>query len=147
MNRTEAASFIGARFAAYLTAASRTAADTTGNLAEIIDDAFRALGVLPGDLATAETTDAEGDADLMAQLPYRALTQLCRDIGATYFDVTVGDSFKLSQISGACRKDLEMAQASVLERFGTTDVIDGDGASDGISTIDLNYLADELELV
>ena len=113
----------------------------------MIDDAFRALGVLPGDLATAETTDVEGDVDLMVQLPYRALEQVCRDIGATYFDVTVGDSFKLSQISGACRKDLEDAKAAVLERFGTVGVVDGDGASDGISTIDLNYLADELELV
>ncbi|MGE0541217.1 MAG: hypothetical protein AB7R89_13670 [Dehalococcoidia bacterium] len=144
MNRTDAVSYIGARFAKYLTAASRTAADTTGNLAEIIDDAFRALGVLPGDLATAETTDVEGDVDLIVQLPYRTLEQVCRDIGVTYFDVTVGDSFKLSQISGACRKDLEEAKAAVLERFGTVGVVDGEGAGEGISTIDLNYLADEV---
>ena len=96
---------------------------------------------------TAETSGTVADEDLWVQLPYRALEQVCRDIGATYFDVTVGDSFKLSQISGACRKDLEDAKAAVLERFGTVGVVDGDGASDGISTIDLNYLADELELV
>lgn len=144
MNRSDAAAFVGTRFAAYLTAASRTAADTTGNLKEVLDDAFRALGVLPDDLATAETTDAEGTEDLMVQLPYRTLEQICRDIGATYFDVTVGDSFKLSQVRGACQKDLEQARSAVLERFGTTGVVDGDGAGDGISTIDLNYLADEV---
>lgn len=147
MNRADAVAIIGTRFAKYLTAASRTAADTTGNLKEIIDDAFRALGFAPADLPTAETSGTVADEDLWVQLPYRALEQVCRDIGATFFDVTVGDSFKLSQISGACRKDLEDAKAAVLERFGTVGVVDGDGASDGLSTIDLNYLADELELV
>lgn len=144
MTRAEAVAFIGARFATYLTAAQRAATDTTGNLKEVLDDAFRVLGFAAADWPTAETTDAEGDEDLMVQLPYRTLEQVCRDLGATYFDVTVGDSFKLSQVRTACQKDMETAERAVMDRFGTLGVVDGDAVGDGLSTIDLNYLSDEV---
>lgn len=141
MTRDEAVTFIGTRFAAYLANANRTAADTTGNLKEIIDDAFRVLGFAAADWPTAETSGEEADEDLRVQLPYRTLEQVCRDIGATFFDVTVGDSFKLSQVRAACDKDLERAAKAVVERFGTVGIVDSDDG--GITVIDLNYLADE----
>ncbi|MCA9878216.1 MAG: hypothetical protein KC442_10560 [Thermomicrobiales bacterium] len=140
MNRAEAAAYIGERFGAYLNAVGRTAADSSGNLKPAIDDALRALGFADADLPTGETSGAEADEDLRVQLPYRTLGQVCRDLGATYFDVTVGDSFRLSQVRTACWKDLEAAEAAVLARFGTTGVVDGDGASSGLITVDTNTL-------
>jgi len=147
MNRLDAATFVGLRVSAYLGAAGRAATDTTGSLKEVIDDAFRALGYLEASLTTATTTTATADEDLRVQVMYRALLQVVRDIGATYFDVSVGDSFKLSQVRTAAEKDLALAMAAMIERFGTLGIVPIAGAS-LVWSIDTNYLDDfRLEVV
>lgn len=140
MNRAGLATNLGARLGAYLTATTRTASDAgTGTLAPAIDDALRALGIAYADLATATADTDEVIDDWVVQGTYRALLQIKRDLGATFFDITVGDSFKLSQVRVAAEKDLADAEAAVLERFGTTGVVSGDGGP--LWSIDLNYLA------
>lgn len=141
MDRDAAATYLATRLAAYLSATGRTATDGSGNLGEIIDDALRALGVASDDLSTAEAADDAERTDWEVQLTYRALLQITRDLGATHFDVTVGDSFKLSQVRAAAEKDLALAEAAVLARFGTLGVVAGDDASPFVA-IDLNYLVD-----
>ena len=143
MNRADAAAFIGQRYGAYLSAVTRTAEDSPGNLAPVIDDAFRALGYVAADIPTAETDgSAEADEDLRVQVAYRAMAQISRDLGATSFDLsTGGDSFKLSQLRAAAEKDLAAAKAEVLERFGTVGMIASDDSSPFV-TIDLSFLDD-----
>ena len=147
MDRADAIAFLSDRYGDYLTAASRTATDLSGKtLKPAIDDAFRALGVLAADLATATTDGEEADEDLRVQVAYRAMQQITRDLGATSFDLsTGGDSFKLSQLRAAAEKDLAEAKAAVLERFGTLGVAPAEGSSPFVS-IDLNYLDDLCEV-
>lgn len=144
MTRDEAAAYIGERLGAYVSAVSRTATDSAGNLMPAIDDALRVLGYADADLASAAPTNATDVEDFRIQLIYRALLLITRDLGATFFDVTVGDSFKLSQVRVAAEKDLAIAAAVVLARFGTLGVVDGDAVGDGLSIMDLNYLGDEV---
>jgi len=146
MDRDDAAEFVGDRYGQYLLAVTRDATDTAGDLASVIDDAFRALGVVAADLATASTDGEEADEDLRVQVSYRAMQQIVRDLGATSFDIsTGGDSFKLSQLRAAAEKDLAEAKAAVLERFLTLGVVPAEGA-DPFNYIDLNYLDDLCEV-
>lgn len=139
MNRADAVSFLGPRYAKYLATVGRTAADSTGNLKEPIDDAFIALGTALADVPTAQTLDAEGDEDLRVQLSYRLMAQLKRDL-ATNMDVSSqGDSIRLSQIRAAAENDLKDAAAAVMDRFGTLGTIST--SDDGLfTTLDLNFL-------
>jgi len=140
MTRDDAASYLGARFSAYLAAVSRGVSDAPGALGEVIDDALRALGYAEADLSTAEAANQSERTDWTVQLVYRALLQLSRDLGAVFDVSTGGDSFRLSQMRVAVEKDLASAEAAVLARFGTTDVLDPDDTSGGIVTVDTNYL-------
>lgn len=136
MTRDEAATYVGERLGAYLSAASRTASDAAGGLKPAIDDALRALGYAEADLATAEP-DA---LDMQTQVTYRALVQIKRDLGPTFFNVsTGGDSYSLQAVRAAVEKDVEEAKAAVLERFGTLGVIGTDSDSLFV-TLDLNTL-------
>lgn len=146
MDRADAAVYVGERYGQYLLAVTRDATDTAGDLASVIDDAFRYLGVASADLATAETSGEEADEDLRVQVAYRSMQQIVRDLGATSFDIsTGGDSFKLSQLRAAAEKDLAEAKAAVLERFGTLGVVPAEGSSPFVS-LDLNYLDDLCEV-
>lgn len=145
MNRADAASYLGARYGAYITAVARTAEDSAANLGPVIDDALRALGYAAADLAAAEPSGEDAEEDFRVQLAYRAMLQIGRDLGATYFNVsTGGDSFALNQVRIAAEKDLALAERAVLERFGTLGVVSGDGTA--FWSIDLNFLADPDEL-
>lgn len=144
MNRADAATYIGERFGAYLLAAPRTATDSAGNLKAPIDDAFRALGYAAADIATAETDGEEADEDFRVQVSYRAMVQVVADMGATYLDVTVGDSFKLSQPEAAAERMLKRTEAAVLERFGTLGVV-ADDDSNSFVALDLNFLDERYE--
>lgn len=139
MNRASATTYLATRFGQYLSAASRPATDSTGALKEIIDDALFALGVTDADLLTWQTTDPDGAEDVRAQLAYRALLQLNRDL-AVQFDVSSqGDSVRLSQMRAAAEKDLAIAEEVVIARFGTILAVASDTSS-LITTLDLNYL-------
>ena len=147
MTRDDAATYLGTRIGAYLTAVSRTAEDSDGNLAGVIDDALRALGTAAADLATAAPEGETEEEDFRVQLTYRALLQIVRDLGATYFNVsTGGDSFALNQVRAAAEKDLALAEKAVLERFGTLGVVPS-GDAGAVWSIDLNFLADPCEVL
>ena len=143
MNRTEAAAYVGERLGAYLTAAGRTAADSAGNLKGVIDDALRALGYGEDELATAETTTAAATEDLRVQVLYRTLVQIVRDLGAQMFDLSSPEaSLKLSQLRVAAEKELARAEAAVIARFSTTEIVTEGG---GLVSVDLNFLAPTVE--
>ena len=145
MNRADGAAYIGARFGGYLAAVSRTAADSSGNLAAVLDDSLRALGYAAADIPTAEPEGETAEEDFRVQLAYRATLQVTRDLGATYFNVsTGGDSFALNQVRAAAEKDLAVAEKAVLERFGTLGVV-ASGDSGAVWSIDLNFLTDPCE--
>lgn len=144
MNRTEAATFVGERYGAYLAAVGRSATDSDGNLKPAIDDALRALGYATADLPAAEPTETEAEEDLRVQVAYRTMAQVSRDLGATNFDITVPDgSFKLSQLRGAAEADLVKAANEVIARFGTLGVVASDG-DNPFATLDMNFLEDEM---
>lgn len=145
MNRAEAAAYVGERLGAYLVAASRTAADSAGNLKPVIDDALRALGYAAAAVPTAAPSGEDAEEDFRVQLVYRTLLQVVRDLGPTHFAVGAsGDSFALNQVRIAAEKDVALAEKAVLERFGTLGVVGGDGGA--VWSIDLNFLADPDEL-
>jgi hypothetical protein len=146
VNRAGLAANLGARLGAYLTATTRTASDAgAGTLTPAIDDALRALGIAYADLATATADDDETTDDWIVQGTYRALLQIKRDLGATFFDVTVGDSFNLSQVRAAAEKDLADAETAVLDRFRTLGVVSGDGGA--VWSLDLNHLVPRCEVL
>jgi hypothetical protein len=130
MTRDEVADYIGERYGALLAEVGRSADDSAGNLQSVIDDAFRALGYLESELATAAPTEPEEVTDVRIQALYRAIVQIRRDL-ATRFDVSIaGDSYRLSQVKAAVDTEVVLAEAAVLERFGTLGVvITGDDAS------------------
>jgi hypothetical protein len=134
MTRDEAAAFLGARLGAYLDAASRTAADSDGNLGPVIDDALRALGYAEADLATAEPDDREG---YELQLRYRALLQITLDLSVFINVGTAGESFSLQAIRQAAEKDLDRAEKAVMDYYGTLGVVAADGDA-VFATLDTN---------
>lgn len=145
MDRADGVAYLDARLSAYILAVGRTATDDTANLGPAVDDALRALGTAAADLATAEPEGEPAEEDFRVQLTYRALLQIVRDLGATYFNVaTSGDSFSLNQVRVAAEKDLALAEQAVVERFGTTGIVPT-GDSGAVWTIDLNFLADPCE--
>jgi hypothetical protein len=142
VNRADGATFVGQRLGAYLSAVGRAATDSAGNLQPVIDDALRALGTAAADLATAEPDGEDAEEDFRVQLTYRAMVQIVRDLGTTFNVSTGGDSFALNQMRAAAEKDLELAAAAVLARFGTLGVVAGELDSP-FATIDLNILVDD----
>lgn len=138
MTRTEAVAYINRWLGAYLAAANRAATDTETGIKPAIDAALIAMDTSRDDLATAAPTDAEG---YEAQLEYRALKLIVRDLGASSFDVGVsGDSYKLEQVYKHAASDLAMAESWVLELFGTTGA--GFGEIGGVIALDLDFLMD-----
>lgn len=115
MDRDEAAEFIVGRYGAYVTAVGK--APTADGLRTIIDDALNIFAMDDADLASL---DSVGEQQFKAQLAYRAIAQLTRDLGTT-FDVTTssGASFRLNQQRAAAEKDLQEAKEIVLAMFGT----------------------------
>jgi hypothetical protein len=146
VNRADGATYLGQRLGAYLSAVNRTAADSSGNVQSVIDDALRALGYAAADIATAAPAGEEGEEDFRVQLIYRAMVQIVRDLGTVFNLSTSGDSFSLNQMRTAAEKDLHLAAAAVLERFGTLGVVASDDDTPFV-TIDLNFLDDVLVVV
>lgn len=111
-----------------------SAADSTGNLKEPIDDALRAIGYVEADLATAEPTNARG---FIAMVRYHALRVIWERIGDRFNVSTSGDSFALNQAFGNVEKLLDRASKDVIEIYGSLNPSDG---SAGIITINNNTL-------
>ncbi len=110
MNRTDAAAYIGNRYAQLLDAAGVAWTDTPGALKEVLDDALRYLGYDEGELATVDTTRAE-TSGYLALLRYLALEKANQAV-ALKVDLTVGnDSKKASQASEAIQRLLGPARA------------------------------------
>lgn len=134
MTRLEVAAAVGARLVTQLGDAGMSAADSSGNLKEPIDDALRAMGYAEADLATAEPEDARG---FIAMVRYHALRVVWERIGDRFNVSTSGDSFALNQAFGNVEKLLDRASQDVIEIFGS---LNPSGGSAGIITIDVNTL-------
>ena len=134
MNRSEVAVAVGSRLVTQLGDAAMSAADTSGNLKEPIDDALRAMGYAEADLAAAEPEDARG---FIAMTRYHALRAVWERIGDRFNVSTSGDSFALNQAFGNVEKLLKAAEADVVAIFGT---LSPAGEGGGIITIDVNTL-------
>lgn len=134
MNRLEVAAAVGARLVTQLADAGMSAADTTGNLKEPIDDALRAMGVAEPELVAAESDDARG---FLAMTRYQTLRVVLERIGDRFNVSTSGDSFSLNQAFSNVEKLLKQAEQDVIGIFGSLYPA-GDGA--GIITIDTNTL-------
>ena len=137
MDRADAADYLGERFANYLAFVERSATDTTGNLKPVIDDALRILGY-GDDLAVASSADDEVAEDWRVQLDYRLLRQVLRDLGTLAINIsTGGESFGLQQVRASAERDLAIAEAAVLARFGTLGTVTTSDVF-GVTTLTLN---------
>lgn len=116
MNRSEVASAVGSRLVTQLGDAAMSAADTSGNLREPIDDALRAMGYTEADLATAEPEDARG---LIAMVRYHVLRIVLERIGDRFDYSDPDGSARLNQTIGNVEKLLARAEADVIAIFGS----------------------------
>lgn len=142
MTRAELAAWIGARYGAYLSAASRPATDAPGGLKEPMDDALLALGYLEANLATAAPTESVAVADLRAAGAYFTMVQVVRDLGVLFdLGTSSGGNYRLSQMRAAAEKDLAQAEAVMLSRGLPTTPETSDS---GVAVWDLNFLTPTL---
>lgn len=112
ISRATATSELAARTGRVLVTVGLTAADTTGNLKEALDDTFRAMGTAYADLATATVDTDDLDQFLAIGAVYvlrRALDEAVgfADVAAT----TLGTSKRKSQIVANLRARLADAEA------------------------------------
>ena len=133
MNRATVAAEVGVRLSAQLADVGLTAADTTGNLKEPIDDALRAMGTAEADLATAAPDDATG---FLAMVRYHTLRRVWELQGDRFNVGLAGKSFSLQQAFANTERLLNLAAADVVRLFGTLDP-----AGSAVVTLDLNYLS------
>lgn len=138
MTRAELAAWVGVRYRAYLEAAGRTSADSTGNLKEPIDDALLIAGYVEADLATIAPTEAGPINDVRALAAYTTMTQVVRDLGTSFDLSSEGDQYRLSQMLAAAEKELERTAEAVLARDLPLVI---EGSSTGMGAWNLNFLA------
>lgn len=137
MTRAELAAWVGARYAAYLDAVSRSATDDVGDLKEPIDDAYELLGYIASDIPTAAPTESSPIADARVMTSYTTMLQVVRDLGTSFDLSSEGDSYRLSQMLAAAEKELGRATVAVLERGLYLTLV---SETPGMGAWNLNYL-------
>ena len=142
LTRAQAAAELAARTGRALIGVGLTAADTTGNLKEPLDDTFRALGTAHGSVASATVEEADLDQFLSVGAVFvlrRALDEAVgfADVAAT----TLGVSKRKSQIVKNLEDRLVRAEAKAAT-YGVTGVTSVMGS--GVYRIDLIEPEDEV---
>lgn len=115
MTRVEVAAEINARIGFWLVETEITAADTTGNLKEPLDDALAAMGVAQEDRATAEPAD--GDRFIL-EAEYHTLRKVVRVLALRFNVGLGGNSFQLRQLFENAKVMLDDAELRLREATG-----------------------------
>lgn len=137
MTRDELATWVGARYGAYLESVDRLAVDEPGDLEEPISDAYELLGYLPADIATAAPVEPSPIADARVMAAYTTMVQVVRDLGTSFDLSSEGDNYRLSQMLAAAERELQRTAAAVLERGLSLTLV---GDAPGIGAWNLNFL-------
>ncbi len=115
MTRVEAVAEVNARIGLWLIEAAITAADTSGNLKEPLDDALAAMGVARVNRPTAQPVD--GDRFVL-EAEYHTLRKVVRVLGRRFDLASEGDNLRLAQVRKHAEIDLADAAARLREVTG-----------------------------